>query len=81
MQAMQLEVEIRADPFQRADRFVEGWQQLQQHRQDSQRVGDFRGAKLRGEEREQVLMLFTRKGKRAFEADASPDPETSRSGC
>jgi hypothetical protein len=31
---MQLEAEIRADPFQRADRFVEGWQQFQHHRED-----------------------------------------------
>ncbi len=45
MRAMQLEAEIRADPFQRADRFVEGWQQLQRHREDLQRDGDFRGAK------------------------------------
>lgn len=45
VRAMQLEAEIRADPFQRADRFVEGWQQLQRHREDLQRDGDFRGAK------------------------------------
>ena len=45
IRAMQLEAEIRADPFQRADRFVEGWQQLQRHREDLQRDGDFRGAK------------------------------------
>lgn len=47
---MQLESEIRADPFQRADRFVEGWQQLQQAREDLQRDGDFRGAKRVGQE-------------------------------
>ncbi len=45
MRAMQLEAEIRADPFQRADRFVEGWQQLQRQHQDLVRDGDFRGAK------------------------------------
>ncbi len=43
MQAMQLEAEIRSDPFQRADRFVQGWQQLQQHRSELQRDGDLRG--------------------------------------
>jgi Ti-type conjugative transfer relaxase TraA len=43
MQAMQLEAEIRSDPFQRADRFVQGWQQLQQHRDELRRDGDWRG--------------------------------------
>jgi Ti-type conjugative transfer relaxase TraA len=50
MRAMQLEAEIRADPFQRADRFVEGWQQLQQARTELQRDGDFRGAKRTAQE-------------------------------
>jgi Ti-type conjugative transfer relaxase TraA len=45
LRAMQLEAEIRIDPFQRADRFVEGWQQLQRHHQELVRDGDFRGAK------------------------------------
>jgi Ti-type conjugative transfer relaxase TraA len=45
MQAMQAEAEIRIDPFQRADRFVEGWQQLRQQHQELVRDGDFRGAK------------------------------------
>ncbi|MBA2932592.1 Ti-type conjugative transfer relaxase TraA [Sphingomonas sp. CGMCC 1.13654] len=45
MRAMQLEAEIRADPFQRADRFVQGWQQLQRQHEDLVRDGDFRGAK------------------------------------
>ena len=45
MRAMQLETEIRMDPFQRADRFVEGWQQLQRHHAELVRDGDFRGAK------------------------------------
>ncbi|MDB5704685.1 MAG: traA3 [Sphingomonas bacterium] len=45
MRAMQLEAEIRIDPCQRADKFVEGWQQLQRHREDLQRDGDFRGAR------------------------------------
>ena len=45
LQAMQLEMEIRMDSFQRADRFVEGWQQLQHHHEDLVRDGNFRGAK------------------------------------
>ncbi|EPR18035.1 conjugal transfer protein TrbA [Sphingobium indicum IP26] len=45
VRAMQLETEIRMDPFQRADRFVEGWQQLRQHHADLVRDGNFRGAK------------------------------------
>ena len=48
MQAMQLEAEIRTDPFKRADRFVEGWKQLRQHREELQRDGDFRGARKVG---------------------------------
>jgi len=45
IRAMQLEAEIRTDPDKRADRFVEGWQQLGQHREELQRDGDFRGAR------------------------------------
>ncbi|WP_371431963.1 Ti-type conjugative transfer relaxase TraA [Novosphingobium sp.] len=45
VRAMQLETEIRIDPFQRADRFVEGWQQLQRHHEELVRDGNFRGAK------------------------------------
>lgn len=45
LRAMQLETEIRTDPFQRADRFVEGWQQFQQHHADLVRDGNLRGAK------------------------------------
>ena len=45
LRAMQLEAEIRIDPFQRADRFVEGWQQLQHQREELVRDGDLRGAK------------------------------------
>ncbi|MEA3390708.1 MAG: Ti-type conjugative transfer relaxase TraA [Pseudomonadota bacterium] len=45
VRAMQLEAELRADPFQRADRFVEGWQQLRQAQEELRRDGDFRGAK------------------------------------
>lgn len=45
LRAMQLEAEIRIDPFQRADRFVEGWQQLQRQREELVRDGDLRGAK------------------------------------
>ena len=45
VRAMRAEAEIRIDPFQRADRFVEGWQQLRQQHQELVRDGDFRGAK------------------------------------
>jgi hypothetical protein len=45
MRAMQLETEIRMDPFQRADRFVEGWQQLQRAHAELVRDANFRGAK------------------------------------
>ncbi|KFD26332.1 Ti-type conjugative transfer relaxase TraA [Sphingobium yanoikuyae] len=45
VRAMQAEAEIRIDPFQRADRFVEGWQQLQRQHQELVRDGNFRGAK------------------------------------
>ena len=45
VRAMQLETEIRMDPLQRADRFVEGWQQLQRHHAELVRDGNFRGAK------------------------------------
>jgi Ti-type conjugative transfer relaxase TraA len=45
LRAMQLEAEIRIDPDKRADRFVEGWQQLGRHREELQRDGDFRGAR------------------------------------
>ncbi|MFA6118232.1 MAG: Ti-type conjugative transfer relaxase TraA [Sphingomonas sp.] len=48
MRAMQLEAEIRIDPVQRADKFVEGWQQLQRHREDLQHDGDLRGARKVG---------------------------------
>ena len=48
--AMNKEAELRADPFQRADRFVEGWQQLRQAHEDLRRDGDFRGAKRVGQE-------------------------------
>ncbi len=45
MRAMQFEAEIRTDPDKRADRFMEGWRQLSQHREELQRGGDFRGAR------------------------------------
>jgi len=45
MRAMQAEAEIRIDPFQRADRFVEGWQQLREQHAELVRDGNFRGAK------------------------------------
>jgi hypothetical protein len=37
MRAMQLEAEIRTDPDKRADRFVEGWHQLQRPRETGTR--------------------------------------------
>ena len=45
MRAMQLEAEIRIDPVQRADTFVEGWQRLQRQREALQRDGDLPGAR------------------------------------
>jgi len=45
VRAMQAEAEIRIDPFQRADRFVERWQQLQRQREKLVRDGNLRGAK------------------------------------
>ena len=45
LRAMQLEAEIRTDPEKRADRFVEGWLRLSQHRGELQCDGNFRGAR------------------------------------
>ncbi|MGE4324281.1 MAG: Ti-type conjugative transfer relaxase TraA, partial [Sphingobium sp.] len=45
VRAMQAEAEIRIDPLQRADRFVEGWQQLREQHAELVRDGNFRGAK------------------------------------
>ena len=45
IRAMQLEAEIRADPVQRADRFVGDWQRLGQARTVMQRDGDTKGAR------------------------------------
>jgi hypothetical protein len=42
---MNQEAELRADPYSRADRFVEGWQQLRQQHDELVRDGNFRGAK------------------------------------
>jgi len=50
VRAMNKEAELRVDPFQRADRFVEGWQQLRQAHEDLRRDGDVRGAKRVGQE-------------------------------
>jgi Ti-type conjugative transfer relaxase TraA len=44
VRAMQLETQIRTDPAKRADRFVEGWRELRQHRDELRRDGDTRGA-------------------------------------
>jgi hypothetical protein len=45
IRAMQVEAEIRIDPFSRADRFVAGWQNLKQQHDELVRDGNFRGAK------------------------------------
>ncbi|HEX2813602.1 MAG TPA: Ti-type conjugative transfer relaxase TraA [Sphingopyxis sp.] len=45
VRAMQAEAEIRIDPFQRADHFIEGWQQLREQHAELVRDGNFRGAK------------------------------------
>ncbi|MFD2431265.1 Ti-type conjugative transfer relaxase TraA [Sphingobium scionense] len=45
LRAMQAEAAIRIDPYSRADRFVEGWQQLQRQHQELVRDGNFRAAK------------------------------------
>mgnify|MGYP001283856525 FL=1 len=45
LRAAEREADVRSDPAKRADRFVEGWRQLGQHREDLQRDGDFRGAR------------------------------------
>mgnify|MGYP001564898377 CR=1 FL=1 len=50
VRAMNKEAELRADPFQRADRFVEGWKQLRQAHDDLRRNGDARGAKRVGQQ-------------------------------
>ncbi|MGV7119142.1 Ti-type conjugative transfer relaxase TraA [Sphingopyxis sp. 550A] len=50
VRAMNNEAELRADPFQRADRFVEGWKQLRQAHDDLRRDGDVRGAKRVGQQ-------------------------------
>ncbi len=42
--AMQLEAEIRMDPFKRADRFVEDWKQLQRAHDKFARDGNVQGA-------------------------------------
>jgi Ti-type conjugative transfer relaxase TraA len=43
VQAMREEQKLRTDPFLRADRFVEGWQQLHADRRQLERDGDARG--------------------------------------
>jgi hypothetical protein len=45
MRAMQLEAEIRVDPAQRADRFVNDWQRLGRLRETMQQRGDTNGAR------------------------------------
>ena len=50
LRAMSQEAELRADPYSRADHFVEGWQQLRQAQDELRRDGDFRGAKRVGQD-------------------------------
>ncbi|MGS1015512.1 Ti-type conjugative transfer relaxase TraA [Allosphingosinicella humi] len=45
LRAMQLEAEIRTNPFQRADRFVQGWQQLRRRHGELMREGNIPAAK------------------------------------
>ena len=45
VRAMQLEAEIRVDPAQRADRFVNDWQRLGRLRETMQQRGDTNGAR------------------------------------
>jgi hypothetical protein len=45
MRAIQLEAEIRVDPAQRADRFVNDWQRLGRLRETMQQRGDTNGAR------------------------------------
>ncbi len=45
IRAMQLETQVRTDPAKRADRFVEGWRELRQHRDELRRDGDKSGAR------------------------------------
>lgn len=45
LRAMAQEENIRTEPLLRADRFIEGWQQLQRDRDELVRDGNFRGAR------------------------------------
>ena len=45
IRALQLETEIRTDPARRADRFVEGWQKLDQASDRQYEAGDMSGYK------------------------------------
>ena len=45
LRAMNKEADVRINPYSRADRFVEGWQQLQRHHAALVRGGDAQGAK------------------------------------
>ena len=45
LRAMNKETDVRINPYSRADRFVEGWQQLQRHHAALVRGGDTQGAK------------------------------------
>ncbi|WP_413071526.1 AAA family ATPase [Sphingomonas sp. 1P08PE] len=45
VRAMRHEAEARADPFLRAERFIEGWQDLQRDRDQLVRDGDLRAAR------------------------------------
>ena len=62
LRTMKKEAEVRTDPFQRADRFVEGWQQLQLHRDELVRDGDLRGAKQTAQEMARIARGLERDG-------------------
>ncbi|PQM28823.1 Ti-type conjugative transfer relaxase TraA [Sphingopyxis lindanitolerans] len=50
VQAMQREADIRTDPDKRAGRFVEGWRELGQQREEYQQGGDYRGVRKMSEQ-------------------------------
>jgi len=85
MRAMDREADIRRDPFQRADRFVEGWQQLRQQHDELVRDGNFRGAKTTAQHMadmakslERDAQLETVLGLRGRELSVEISADTSR---
>ncbi|GGC06608.1 hypothetical protein GCM10011494_26530 [Novosphingobium endophyticum] len=66
IRAMQIEAGIRTDPFQRADRFVEGWQRLQRQRD----------MLLRGDNREPARKVASDMGMMAKSLERDPQVES-----